>query len=64
MQLLLGALQMCVCVWGAAAYLDWDDVCCLRLQRPPRALFTWESFGVRLSRKAQSEPVKGSVAQS
>lgn len=46
------------------AYLVWDDVRCLWLQRLPLFLFTWESSGVRLSWKAQSEPVKGSVAQS
>lgn len=45
---------------GAVAYWVWDDVCCLW----PLFLFTCKSFGVRLSWKAQSEPVKGSVAQS
>lgn len=46
------------------AYLECDDVRCLRLWRLAFFLFTWESFGVRLSWKAQSEPVKGSMAQS
>lgn len=49
---------------GGVAYWGWDDVCCLWLQRLPLFLFTCMSFGVRLSWKAQSEPVKGSVAQS
>ena len=49
---------------GGVAYLDWGDVHCLRLQRPPLFLFTWSPLGWRLSWKAQSEPVKGSVAQS
>lgn len=51
--------------WGGGfAHWIWGDVCCLQLQRLPLFLFTCESFGVRLSWKAQSEPVKGSVAQS
>lgn len=45
---------------GVVAHWVWDDVCCLW----PLFLFTCKSFGVRLSWKAQSEAVKGSVAQS
>lgn len=49
---------------GGIAYWVCDDVWCLWLLRLPLFLFTCESFGVRLSWKAQSEPVKENMAQS
>lgn len=46
------------------AYLVWDDACCLLLQRPPSSCLPGSPLGWGLSWKAQSQPVKGSVAQS